>query len=88
MDASCAGISLISTSVPAYNLMRLYAHIELSGKERRCCEERYLRGAELLVDGHSISTIRRLSLRFFVLYLAANAHDNVAKFFDISYRSD
>lgn len=41
----------------AYNLMRLYAHVELSGKERQRCKKCYLHGKQsrnLLVEEYSM----------------------------------
>lgn len=41
----------------AYNLMRLYAHVELSGKERQRCKKCYLHGKQsrnLLVEKYSM----------------------------------
>lgn len=73
MDAPCAGISLISTSVAAYNLMRAVCACRAIGKGKTALRGTLpaRRTTVKLLDVHSmpIPAIRRLSLQFFVLYL-------------------
>lgn len=53
MDASCARYQSYQHFYTAYNLMRLYTHVELSGKERLRCKKCYLHGKQ---SWNSLST--------------------------------
>lgn len=53
MDALCTRYQPYQHFYAAYNLMRLYAHVKLSEKERRCCKKCYLRSKQ---SWNSLST--------------------------------